>query len=57
MFYGGNVVLVPIHFLLTAAHFLFALVATSTSYLLTAATKLSCCSFNKKSLLCGLSMV
>ena len=36
-------------FFLTAVHFHLALVATSISYFLTAATKLSCCSSHKKS--------
>ena len=46
--YGGNVVRVLAHFFFTAAHFHLALVAASISYFLTAATKLSCCSCNKK---------
>ena len=36
------------HFFFTVAYFHLALVATSISYFLTAATKLSCCSSNKK---------
>ena len=40
----------------TAAHFLLALVAGSISHFVTAATKFSCCSWNKKLLLCFLSI-
>ena len=47
-FYGGNVVRVLVHFFFTAAHFHLALVAASISHFVTAATKLSCCSSNKK---------
>ena len=46
-FYGGNVVRVLVHFFFTAAHFHLALVA-SISHFVTAATKFSCCSSNKK---------
>ena len=55
-FYGGNVARVLAHFFFTAAHFHLALVAASISYFLTAATKLSCSSCNrKKCLFCCLS--
>ena len=47
-FYGGNVVRVLVHFFFTAAHFHLALVAASISHFVTAATKFSCCSSNKK---------
>ena len=47
-FYGGNVVRVLVHFFFIAAHFHLALVAASFSYFVTAATKCSCCSSNKK---------
>ena len=47
-FYGGNVVRVLVHFFFTAAYFHLALVATSISHFVTAATKFSCCSSNKK---------
>ena len=47
-FYGGNVVGVLVHFFFTAAHFHLALVAASISHFVTAATKFSCCSSNKK---------
>ena len=40
----------------TAAHFHLALVAASISHFVTAATKFSCCSSNKKCLLCFLSL-
>ena len=44
-------------FFFTAAHFHLALVAASISHFVTAATKLSCCSSNKKKcLLCFLSL-
>ena len=43
-------------FHVSAADFLLALVATSISHFVTAATKFSCCSFNKKYLLCFLSL-
>ena len=46
--YGGNVVRVLAHFFFPAAHFHLAMVAAGISYFLTAATKLSCCSCNKK---------
>ena len=39
-------------FFFTAAHFLLALVAASISHFLFAAVKFSCCSSNKKCLLC-----
>ena len=45
----------PSPFFFTAAHFHLALVAASISHFVTAATKLSCCSSNKKYLLCFLS--
>ena len=47
-FYGGNVVCFLVHFFFTAAHFHLALVATSISHFVTAVTKFSCCSSNKK---------
>ena len=47
-FYGGNVVRFLVHFFFTAAHFHLALVAASISHFVTAATKFSCCSSNKK---------
>ena len=56
LFYGGNVVRVLVHFFFTAAHFHLALVAASISHFVTAATKFSCCSSNKKCLLCFLSL-
>ena len=56
MFYGGSVVRVLVHFFFTAAHFYLALGAASISYFVTAATKFSCCSSNKKCLLCFLSL-
>ena len=43
-------------FFFTAAHFHLALVAASISHFVTAATKFSCCSSNKKCLLCFLSL-
>ena len=46
--YGGYAVRVLAHFFFTAAHFHIALVAASISHFLTPATKLSCCSCNKK---------
>ena len=56
-FYEGNVVRVLVHFFFTAAHFYLALVAASISHFVTAATKFSCCSSNKKKcLLCFLSL-
>ena len=55
-FYGGNVVCFLVHFFFTAAHFHLALVAASISHFVTAATKFSCCSSNKKCLLCFLSL-
>ena len=48
LLYGGNVVRVLVHFFFTAAHFHLALVAASISHFVTAATKFSCCSSNKK---------
>ena len=48
-FYGGNVVRFLVHFFFTAAHFHLALVAASISHFVTAVTKFSCCSSNKKS--------
>ena len=47
-FYWGNVVRVPVHFFFTAAYFHLALVATNISHFVTAATKISCCSSDKK---------
>ena len=47
-FFWENVVRVLVHFFFTAAHFLLALVAASISHFVTAATKFSCCSSNKK---------
>ena len=55
-FYGGNVERVLIHFFFTAAHFHLALLTASSSHFVTAATKFSCCSSNKKCLLCFLSL-
>ena len=55
-FYGGNVVRVLVHFFLTAAYFHLALVAASISHFVTVATKFSCCSSNKKCLLCFFSL-
>ena len=46
--YEGNVVHFLVHFFFTAAHFQLALVAASISHIVTAATKFSCCSSNKK---------
>ena len=43
-------------FFITTAHFLLALVAASISHFVTAPTKFSCCSSNKKCLLCFLSL-
>ena len=43
-------------FFFTAAHFHFALVAACISHFVTAATKFSCCSFQKKCLLWFLSL-
>ena len=55
-FYGGNVARFLVHFFFTVAHFHLALVAASISHFVTAATKFSCCSSNKKKcLLCFLS--
>ena len=53
-FYGGNVLRVLVHFFFTAAHFHLALVTANISLFVTAATKFSCCSSNKKCLLCFL---
>ena len=47
-FYGGNVVRVLVHFFFIATHYHLALVAATFSYFVTAATKFSCCSSNKK---------
>ena len=55
-FYGGNVVRVLVHFFLTVAYFHLALVAASISHFVTVATKFSCCSSNKKCLLCFFSL-
>ena len=56
-FYGGNVARFLVHSFFTAAHFYFALVAACISHFVTAATKLSCCSSNKKKcLICFLSL-
>ena len=46
--FRGNVVRVLVHFFFTATHFHLALVAASISHFVTAATKFSCCSSNKK---------
>ena len=54
--YEGNVVHFLVHFFFTAAHFHLALVAASISHFVTAATKFSCCSSNKKCLFCFLSL-
>ena len=43
-------------FFFAAAHFHLALVAASISHFATAVTKFSCCSSNKKCLLCFLSL-
>ena len=43
-------------FFFTAAHFHLALVAASISHFVTAPTNFSCCSSNKKCLLCFLSL-
>ena len=43
-----NVLRFLVHFFFTAAHFHLALVAASISHFATTATKLSCCSSNKK---------
>ena len=51
-FFGGNVVRVLVHLFFTAAHFHLALVAASISHFVTAPTKFSCCSSNKKCILC-----
>ena len=53
-FFGENVVrvLVYVFQFFTAAHFHLALVAASISHFITAATKFSCCSSNKKCALC-----
>ena len=48
LLHGGNIVRVLVHFFFAAVYFHLALVACSISYFLTAATKLSCCSSNKK---------
>ena len=47
-FYGGNVVGVLVHFFFTAAYFHLSLVAASISHFVTATTKFSCYSSNKK---------
>ena len=47
-FYGGNVIRVLIHFFCFSPPLIFTLVAASISHFLTAATKFSCCSSNKK---------
>ena len=46
--FRGNVVRVLVHFFFTATHFHLVLVAASISHFVTAATKFSCCSSNKK---------
>ena len=48
MFFGGNLERALIHFFFTAAHFHFTLVDASISHFVTATTKFSCCSPNKK---------
>ena len=57
-FFGENVVRVLVHVFqfFTAAHFHLALVAASISHFITAATKFSCSSSNKKCPLCFLSL-
>ena len=55
LFYGGNVRIL-VHFFFFSLPLIFTLVAASTSHFLTAATKFSCCSSNKKCLLCFLSL-
>ena len=55
-FYGGNVARFLVDYFFTAAHFHLALVATSISHFVTAATEFSCCSSKKKCLLCFLSL-
>ena len=52
-FYGGNVVLVLVNFVFSLP-LTFTLVAVSISHFLTAVTNFSCCSSNKKYLLCFL---
>ena len=47
-FYGGNVIRVLVYVFFSAAHFLIALMAVRISHFVTAATKFSCCSSNKK---------
>ena len=47
-FYEGNLARFLVHFFFTAAHFDLALVAACISHFVPAATKFSCCSFNKK---------
>ena len=47
-FFGRTVLRVLVHLFFTAAHFHIALVAASISHFVTAATKFSCCSSNKK---------
>ena len=47
-FFGGNIVRATVPFFFTAAHFHLALMAASISHFVTAATKFSCCSSNKK---------
>ena len=44
----GNVVRVLVHYIFTAAYFHLALVAANISHVVIAATKISCCSSNKK---------
>ena len=55
-FYGGNVVRFLFHLFFIAAHFHLALMAASISHFVTATKKFSCCSYNKKYLLCFLSV-
>ena len=52
IFYGGNVVCVPVHFF--SLPLIFALVAASISHFLTAAIKLSCFSSNEFGVPCFL---
>ena len=52
-FYGGLVVRVLVHFCFSLP-LIFTLVAASISHFFTAVTKFSCCSSNKKCLLCFL---
>ena len=57
-FYGGNVIYVLVHFSLffLCLSFSPSLVTSGISHFLTATTKFSCCSSNKKCLPCFLSL-